>query len=288
LKTHARVVIIGGGAVGASCLYHLTQAGVNDCVLLEKDELTSGSTWHAAGNIPTYANSWLGMRAGNYAWQLYKELAKDPEAPITYRHTGAFWPAHTRDRIDLFEHLVGVSRSAGFELAMLSPEEMESLNPYYKSGSSVIAGIHDPYEGDIDPSQLTQALATHAKQAGAVVERFTRVTGIEQLASREWQVTTNKGTITCEYVVNCTGFYGDDIAKFTNQSLPIAVLEHQYLVTDPLQALVDDKTLFPLVRDPDIRFYLRREGAGMLFGSYCHPGRGACAHIGRSRRTTFR
>ncbi len=273
MKTHARVVIIGGGAVGASCLYHLAQAGVSDCVLLEKDELTSGSTWHAAGNIPTYANSWLGMRAGNYAWQLYKELAKDPEAPITYRHTGAFWPAHTRDRIDLFEHLVGVSRSAGFELAMLSPDEMESLNPYYKSGTSVIGGIHDPYEGDIDPSQLTQALATHARKAGAEVERFTRVTGIEQLAGKEWQVTTNKGTITCEHIVNCTGFYGDDIAKFTNQSLPIAVLEHQYLVTDPLPALVENKELFPLVRDPDIRFYLRREGAGMLFGSYGHPGR---------------
>jgi len=267
------VVIIGGGAVGASCLYHLTQAGVSDCVLLEKDELTSGSTWHAAGNIPTYANSWLGMRAGNYAWRLYKELAKDQDAPITYRHTGAFWPAHTTDRIDLFEHLVGVSRSAGFELAMLGPEDMEAMNPYYKSGKSVIGGIHDPYEGDIDPSQLTQALATHARKAGANVERFTRVTGIERLAEKEWHVTTDKGTLTCEYIVNCTGFYGDDIARFTSQFLPIAVLEHQYLVTDPLQALVDNKDLFPLVRDPDIRFYLRREGAGMLFGSYGHPGR---------------
>ena len=109
MKTHARVVVIGGGAVGASCLYHLTQAGISDCLLLEQDELTSGSTWHAAGNIPTYATNWLGMRAGNYAWQLYKDLGVAVDSPISYRHTGAFWPAHNRDRMDLFHHLVGVS-----------------------------------------------------------------------------------------------------------------------------------------------------------------------------------
>jgi len=171
MRTSARVVIIGGGAVGASCLYHLTQAGISDCLLIEKDELTSGSTWHAAGNIPTYANSWLGMRAGNYAWRLYKELAKDKDAPITYRHTGAFWPAHTRDRMDLFHHLCGVSRSAGFDLTMLSPSEMEDMHPYYRSTDSVIGGIYDPYEGDIDPSQLTQALANNARAIQASLPR---------------------------------------------------------------------------------------------------------------------
>ena len=93
MRSHARVVIIGGGAVGAACLYHLAEAGVSDCLLIEKNELTSGSTWHAAGNIPTYAASWLGMRAGNYAWNLYKDLGDKVDSPITYRHTGAFWPA---------------------------------------------------------------------------------------------------------------------------------------------------------------------------------------------------
>ena len=129
MRSHARVVVIGGGAVGASCLWHLTRAGVSDCVLIEKDELTSGSTWHAAGNIPTFANTWLGMRAGNYAWRLYKGLAQKVGHPITYRHTGAFWPAHTRDRMDFFRHLVGVSKSAGFELAMVTPGEMEAMHP---------------------------------------------------------------------------------------------------------------------------------------------------------------
>ena len=95
MRSHARVVVIGGGAVGASILYHLAQAGITDALLIEKNELTAGSTWHAAGNIPTYANSWLGMRAGNYAWRLYSDLAADPDAPITYRHTSAIWPAPT-------------------------------------------------------------------------------------------------------------------------------------------------------------------------------------------------
>ena len=166
MRRHARAVVIGGGAVGASCLYHLVRAGIKDCLLIEKDELTAGSTWHAAGHVPTYANSWLGMRAGNYAWQLYKDLAELVDYPIAYHHTGAFWPAHSRDRMDCYHHLVGVSRAAGFELAMLSPGEMEAMHPYYRAGDSVVGGIHDPYEGDIDPSQLTQALARGARAGG--------------------------------------------------------------------------------------------------------------------------
>ncbi len=273
MRSHARVVIIGGGAVGAACLYHLVRAGVGDCLLIEKDELTSGSTWHAAGNIPTYATSWLGMRAGNYAWRLYKDLADEVDAPITYRHTGAFWPAHTRDRMDLFRHLVGLSKSAGFELAMLGPAEMEAMHPYYRAGDSVLGAIHDPYEGDIDPSQLTQALARGARAAGAELARFTTVSGIRRNGDSEWVIDTDKGSVTCEIVVNATGFYGAEVGAMVGQRLPLATLEHQYLVTEPLAALEQDPGLFPLVRDPDIRFYLRRERASFLFGSYGHPGR---------------
>jgi len=273
MRSHARIVIIGGGVVGTSCLYHLARAEISDCLLIEKDELTSGSTWHAAGNIPTYANNWLGMRAGNYAWRMYKDLAEEVDSPITYRHTGAFWPAHTDDRMDLFKHLVGISKSAGFELAMLSPGEMEAMHPYYRAGKTVIGGIHDPYEGDIDPSQLTQALAKGARTAGAEVARFTRVIGIEWTISGEWKITTDKGEVTCETIVNATGFYGADVASLVGQKLPVATLEHQYLVTDVIQSLEQDTTIFPLIRDPDIRFYLRRERASLLFGSYGHPGR---------------
>ncbi len=277
MRSQARVVVIGGGAVGASCLYHLTKAGVADCLLIEKDELTSGSTWHAAGNIPTYATSWLGMRAGNYGWSLYKDLGDHVGAPITYRHTGAFWPAHTEDRMDLYRHLVGISKSAGYDLGILTPGEMEAMHPYYTAGDSVIGAIHDPYEGDIDPSQLTQALATGARAGGAEIARFTEVTRISRTASGEWLVETTKGTVTCEIVVNATGFYGARVAGLADAWTPVVTLEHQYLVTEPLAELEADQKLFPLVRDPDIRFYLRRERAGLLFGSYGHPGRVAFA-----------
>ncbi len=273
MKSHAQVVVIGGGAVGAAILYHLAKAGITDTVLLEKNELTAGSTWHAAGNIPTYANTWLGMRAGNYAWRLYKELATDPEAPITYRHTMAIWPAHTSERMQLFRHLCGVSRSARFELSMLTPAEIQSRHPFWKSDASVLGGILDPYEGDIDPSQLTQALAKHARGLGAEVQRFARVTGLKQRPSGEWEVETPLGMLIAGTVINAAGSSGGAIAELAGMQLPVVTLEHQYMVTSPLPELDEDDSLFPLIRDPDLRFYLRRERNAFLLGSYAHEGR---------------
>ncbi|MEM9126004.1 MAG: FAD-dependent oxidoreductase [Pseudomonadota bacterium] len=273
MKDTARVVVIGGGAVGTSILYHLAVAGVTDTLLLERDELTSGSTWHAAGNIPTYATSWLGMRAGNYGWSLYKDLAETVDSAITYRHTSAFWPAHTAERMDLFRHLCGVSESAGFELRMLTPAEMDQMHPFWHPGETVLGGIFDPYEGDIDPSQLTQALAKGARDLGAEIERFCPVTQIVRTLSGEWQVTSKKGIVHAEIVINAGGFYGRKIADMAGLSIPVVTLEHQYLVTEPLPALEHHPGLFPLVRDPDIRFYLRRERDAFLVGSYAHDGR---------------
>ena len=275
MKTHARVVVIGGGAVGASILYHLARAGVTDTLLLERDELTSGSTWHAAGNIPTYATSWLGMRAGNYAWALYKDLAEAVDSAITYRHTKAFWPAHSKARMELFRHLCGVSRSAGFDLHMLSPAEMDRMHPFWQPDDTVLGGILDAYEGDIDPSQLTQALAKGARDLGAEVVRFSPVNAIERLPSGEWRVTSAKGAVTGEIVINAAGFHGKKVAALAGLDLPVVALEHQYLVTEPIPALESHPDLFPLVRDPDIRFYLRRERNAFLLGSYAHAGRPA-------------
>ncbi len=275
MKDTARVVVIGGGAVGTSILYHLALAGVTDTLLLERDELTSGSTWHAAGNIPTYATSWLGMRAGNYGWSTYKDLAEKEDSAITYRHTSAFWPAHTQERMDLFRHLCGVSESAGFDLRMLTPQEMDEMHPFWHPDETVLGGILDPYEGDIDPSQLTQALAKGARDLGASVERFAPVSAIERTASGEWLVTCAKGAVKAEIVINAGGFYGRKIAEMAGISAPVVTLEHQYLVTEPIKALEEHEALFPLVRDPDIRFYLRRERNAFLVGSYAHDGRPA-------------
>ena len=267
------VVVIGGGAVGAAILFHLAKAGLTNCLLLEKNELTAGSTWHAAGNIPTYANSWLGMRAGNYAWQLYKDLARNPDAPITYRHTSAIWPAHTPDRMQLYSHLCGVSRSAGFDLSMVSPSEIEAAHPYWRADETVLGGILDPYEGDIDPSQLTQALARHAREMGAEVQRFARVTGLTRRSSGEWNVETAQEVFIAGTVINAAGSSGAEVARLAGLHVPVVTLEHQYMVTAPIVALETDTELFPLIRDPDIRFYLRRERNAFLLGSYAHEGR---------------
>ncbi len=273
MRDTAEVVIIGGGAVGAAVLWHLAEVGITDTLLLEKSELTAGSTWHAAGNIPTYANSWLGMRAGNYAWALYKDLALDPDAPITYRHTGAVWPAHSPERMDLFHHLSGVARAAGFDLPIITPAEIEAMHPYWQTDDTVLGAIHDPYEGDIDPSQLTQALAHHARKKGAKVARQERVTGLTQTSSGAWIVTTETREIEAGTVVNAAGSSGAEIAALAGLHLPVATLKHQYMVTDALTALDEDKTVFPLIRDPELRFYLRRERDAFLLGSYAHEGR---------------
>ncbi len=280
MNSHERVVVIGGGAVGCSILYHLALAGVTDTVLLERDELTSGSTWHAAGNIPTYATSWLGMRAGNYGWRLYKDLADKVDSPITYRHTGAFWPAHTKERMELFGHIEGVAQSAGFDLHRVSPNEMDAMHPFWSADETVLGGIMDPYEGDIDPSQLTQALAKGARDLGAQIKRFSPVTGIKRTAAGEWKVSTVDEDFTSEIVINAAGFYGAKIAKMAGLYAPVITLEHQYLVTEPLTELEEYPNLFPLVRDPDIRFYLRRERNAFLLGSYAHAGRPAWPDTG--------
>ncbi|MEM7093092.1 MAG: FAD-dependent oxidoreductase [Actinomycetota bacterium] len=278
---HTEIVVIGGGAVGTSILWHLACAGKTDIVLLEKHELTSGSTWHAAGNVPTFSNSWLGQRAGNYAWRLYSQLADDPDDPITYRHTKAFWPGHTEQRIDHFHHLIGIATGLGFDLHLVSPAEMEAMHPFWQDDGSVIAGLLDPYEGDIDPSGLTQGFARRARALGAQVRRHSRVVGIDALDGHSgWRIhvepngrAEDRYAIDAEIVINAAGFYGADISAMAGIDVPLAVLEHQYLVTGNVPALDDISEPFPLVRDPEIMFYLRQEQDRLLFGNYGHEGR---------------
>ena len=273
------IVVIGGGAVGASILWHLAIAGRADAVLIEKHELTAWSTWHAAGNVPTFSNSWLGQRAGNYAWRLYSELAVDPDDPITYRHTKAFWPGHTTDRIDHFRHLIGIATGLGFDLELVSPAEMEAMHPLWHDDGTVIAGLLDPYEGDIDPSGLTQSLARRARALGAQVRRHTEVVDIDRLpagSDATWRVHVASGdertSIDADIVINAAGFYGAQVSAMAGVAAPLSILEHQYLVTGPVAAL-ERLDPFPLVRDPEIMFYLRQENDRLLFGNYGHEGR---------------
>lgn len=268
MKTHAEVVIIGGGAVGCSALYHLTQLGVTDAVLLERDELTAGSTWHAAGNCPNFSTSWNLIKLQRHSTRLYAELAQRVGYDINYHITGSVRLAHTADRVDEFRHVVSQARAQGIEFRMLGPGELRELHPYLDT-TGIRAGLHDPYDGDIDPAQLTQALAKGARDAGATIHRHTRVIAIERTTSGEWRIVTDQGVIQAQKVINAAGYRGGEVAAMVGQYLPIVTLSHQYLVTDDIPELVArGAARLPLLRDPDVSYYLRQERHGLILGPY--------------------
>ena len=180
MQTHARVIIIGGGAVGASALYHLAERGWSDALLIERDELTSGSTWHAAGNCPNFSTSWNVIKFQRHSTRLYAELGAKVGYPINYHVTGSIRLAHSRDRMDEYAHVAAMARAQGIDFKVISPDEIKALYPFITL-DDIKGGLHDPLDGDIDPSQLTQAFAKGARDLGAKIERFTRVTGIERV-----------------------------------------------------------------------------------------------------------
>ncbi len=268
MKTHAQVVVIGGGAVGCSALYHLTQLGVTDVVLVERDELTAGSTWHAAGNCPNFSTSWNVIKLQRHSTKLYAELGERVGYDINYHVTGSVRLAHTRDRVDEFKHVVSQARAQGLDLQMLSPAEVQARHPFVTI-NDIRAGLFDPCDGDIDPAQLTQALAKGARDAGAQIYRNTRVTAIERVPSGEWRVHTSRGVIQAASVINAAGYRGGEVAAMVGEYLPIVTLSHQYLITEDIPALVArGNERLPLLRDPDVSYYMRQERQGLILGPY--------------------
>ena len=236
MTEHVKVVVIGGGVVGCSCLYHLAALGIKDALLLERDELTSGSTWHAAGNLPTFSTSWSILKLQKYSAALYRKLAASSENPINYHLTGSVRLAHGRNRMDEFHHVQSMGRANGLEYEILSPSELKDRYPLIET-HDIQGALWDPLDGDIDPSQLTQALAREARLLGATIRRHTRVTGLEQKPNGEWIVTTDKGQITAEIVVNAAGFRAGEVMAMVGRHLPIAIMSHQYLVTEDVPEL---------------------------------------------------
>ena len=268
--TSARVVIIGGGAVGASSLYHLCKAGWTDCVLLEKNELTAGSTWHAAGNVPTFSSSWSIMNMQRYSAELYRRLGDEVDYPMNYNVTGSVRLGHSKERLQEFQKVVGMGRYQGMDLNILTPDEIKKVYPFV-STHDLTGALHDPYDGDIDPAQLTQALAKGARQMGARIERFCPATGVRREGD-EWVVSTPKGEIRCEIVVNAAGYYAREVGKWFGRDLPMMVMSHQYMLFDTIPELeswtkeVGHK--LPLLRDVDSSYYLRQEKNGFNLGPY--------------------
>ena len=268
MKSHARVVVIGGGAVGCSALYHLTQLGVTDAVLLERDELTAGSTWHAAGNCPNFSTSWNVIKLQRHSTKLYAELGRRVGYDINYHLTGSIRLAHTRERVDEFRHVTSQARAQGLDLQLLSPAELLARHPFVTT-NDILAGLYDPYDGDIDPAQLTQALAKGARDAGAQIVRNARVTAIERVSSGEWRLHTTRGVIQAESVINAAGYRGGEVAAMVGEYLPIVTLSHQYLITEDIPALVErGSERLPLLRDPDVSYYMRQERQGLILGPY--------------------
>lgn len=274
IPSTARVVIIGGGVVGTSTLYHLAKAGWTDCVLLEKNELTAGSTWHAAGNCPNFSSSWAVMNMQRYGLEMYRTLADDVDYPMNYHVTGSLRLAHGKERMMEFERVASMGVYQGLEMKTLTPAELKEHHPFLEL-HDLAGGLWDPLDGDIDPAQLTQAMAKGARDAGARIARFCPVTGIDRVDD-EWIVTTPKGEIRAEYVVNCAGYYAQRIGEmfrpFGGRRVPMVTLSHQYFLTEPIAELeawtreVGHK--LPIVRDVDISYYLRQDKYGLNLGPY--------------------
>ena len=272
--TTARVVIIGGGVVGTSTLYHLAKAGWKDCVLLEKNELTAGSTWHAAGNVPNFAGSWAVMNMQRYGAKMYRTLGEDVDYPMNYHVTGAIRLAHSKERMQEFERVAGMGRYQGLQMDICTPAELKELNPFMET-HDLAGGLWDPLDGDIDPAQLTQALAKGARDEGGRIERFCPVTGMDRDGD-EWIVKTDKGDIRAEFVVNCAGYYaqrvGEMFKPFGGRTVPMVVMSHQYFLTEPIAELEEwtkeKGHKMPMIRDVDTSYYLRQDKHGLNLGPY--------------------
>lgn len=274
IPSTARVVIIGGGAVGVSALYHLAKAGWTDCVLLEKNELTAGSTWHAAGNVPTFSTSWSLMNMQRYSTELYRGLGAAVDYPMNYHVTGSVRLGHSRERMQEFERARGMGRYQGMALEVLGVDEIKSKYPFLET-HDLTGALYDPADGDIDPAQLTQALAKGARDMGATILRFTPATGVERKGG-EWIVHTEKGSIRAEIVINAAGYYAQKVGEwfkpYGGRTVPMMVMSHQYLLSEPVAEIeawskeVGHK--LPLLRDVDSSYYLRQEKTGFNLGPY--------------------
>ena len=273
MRTHARVVVIGGGIAGCSVLYHLTQEGWNDVVLVERDELTSGSTWHAAAQVTQFGANQTMVALKRHSINLYQALATDPEHPISYHITGGMRLAHTQDQVDTYKHFVDMAAGVGVEMEFIDAAEVGKRHPLIKT-DGLLGAWWDPLDGDIDPAGITFALARNARVAGAEVYRFNPVEAIERKASGEFVVQTQNGAITCEKVVNAAGYRVNEVGEMLGVIHPVTSMEHMYFLTDTMPEIEALDFRVPIIRDPGDDFYSRQEKNGLLVGVYeqgCKP-----------------
>ncbi|MEL6792817.1 MAG: FAD-binding oxidoreductase, partial [Pseudomonadota bacterium] len=273
MKTSARVVVIGGGVVGCSVLYHLTKLGWSDVMLVERSELTSGSTWHAAGGFHTL-NADTNMAAlQGYTIRLYKELEEITGMSCGLHHVGGVTLADNPERMDFLKAERAKHRFMGLETEIVGPEEIKRLAPI-TNVDGVIGALYDPLDGHLDPSGTTHAYAKAARMAGAEIVLRTPVRETNQRADGTWDVVTEQGTIHAEHIVNAGGLWAREVGAMAGLFLPLHPMEHQYLVTEDIAEIYERGEEHPHVMDPGGESYLRQEGRGLCIGFYeqaCDP-----------------
>ncbi len=267
MKSHARVVVVGGGVMGVGLLYHLALEGWTDIALIEKGELTSGSTWHAAGQCPHFNSSLNMTKVHVYGTELYPKLEALTGQAVSWHGCGGLRLATTDEEVNWLKYVLGISKLAGYEGEIIGPAEIKQYHPYLET-FGVKAAFRTVTDGHVAPADITNAMAAGARKLGAEIYRRTRVTDIKPLANGEWRVFTENGNIDCEHVVNAAGSYCDVVGAWTGHNVPIANMLHHYVITEPLQELIDLKMELPVVRDPYSHAYLREETNGVLVGPY--------------------
>ncbi|MBT3143853.1 hypothetical protein DS909_13975 [Phaeobacter gallaeciensis] len=267
MKSTARVVVIGGGVVGCSVLYHLAKNGWTDVMLLERQELTSGSSWHAAGGLFTVVRPNAAAEMHRYTFQIYRELEEERGQPCGFHFTGGLNICRTQDEIDSNAMMQSACRRLGIEGHFISLEEAKEKAPILDT-SHMIGAFWEEEGGHVDPASATNAFAAAARQMGATIHRHTPVTATTQRADGTWDVVTEKGTIHAEYIVNAAGLWGREVARMAGIELPLMPVEHHYLVTESIPLIEDLGFELPQINDNETGSYARQEGMGMLLGAY--------------------
>lgn len=273
--TDANVLIIGGGAMGVSLLYHLAKLGWSDVLLTEKNDLTHGSTWHAAGLCTLYAQNRTIQALRATSVRLYRDiLPEETGQGCGFHSSGAMRITSVPDRMAEFAHVAGLSKFTGHELRLLTPDEVTDLYPL-ASGKDILGGIYEPDDGHVDPCLATNAMASVARQLGATIMRQNPVRSIRREADL-WIAETEKTTIRARHIVNASGTWGWEVGRMMGLNIPSVPMLHQYLVTDTVPDVAERNAQglpeLPMIRDPDESWYLRQERDGLILGPYEKKG----------------
>ncbi len=268
IKSHAKIAIIGGGILGVSLLYHLTKEGWKDLVLIEKGELTSGSTWHAAGQCPHMVGSYNLAKVHLHSTNLYKSLEKETGQATGWHGCGSLRLAYKQEDLDWFFYVKGILDNVGSPAEIISTNEISKIHPFIKL-DGIIGGFHTPEDGHTDPTSTTNAMAKGARNGGAKIYRNNRVIDIKARPSGEWEIITESGNIVCEHVVNAAGSFCSEVSQMVGiKNIPSINMIHHYLVTEEHPEIKKLTKELPVVRDPISSCYLRQEGKGLLIGIY--------------------